>query len=394
MRRTSIHLAICIALGTPVPALAESVEDRLARLEALVVQLQERLVEQEATITEQKTLLEGTPERVKEIADELAQERGAAPAEAWYRNIDVAGLVEIEASHASDFADEDASDIALATFELGVASRVTDWVEVGAALLFEEDDTPLEIDVAFATIGNPERSPWFFTGGQIYVPFGIYESHMVSDPLTLELGETRETALQAGFLQDAFSGSVYVFNGEIDEDGDDEVASWGAELGFGQALAGGEVAAGIGYVSNLGDSDSFQEITPGDGDHVGAWTLHALGSFGPVTLVAEYLAAADDFEAPGVAGLDGAEPSAWNLEAGYGFDLGALPASVAVGYQGTDEAVALELPERRILAALSLGLYENTALTFEWAHDEDYDLGDGGTGEDGNTLTAQLAVEF
>ena len=37
---------------------------------------------------------------------------------------------------------------------------------------------------------------------------------------------------------------------------------------------------------------------------------------------------------------------------------------------------------------------DNTALSFEWAHDTDYDVADGGTGENADTLTAQLAVEF
>ncbi len=87
------------------------------------------------------------------------------------------------------------------------------------------------VDVAFVTIANPEQSPLFLTAGQIYVPFGAYETNLVSDPLTLEIGETRETALQGGFVRGGFNGSVYVFNGTNKKDGKNQIGSWGANLG-------------------------------------------------------------------------------------------------------------------------------------------------------------------
>jgi uncharacterized coiled-coil protein SlyX len=411
MPRTPITLAVGLALGTSLPAAADTLEERLARMEALVADLQERveaqedtIADQQRTITEQQTLIEGTPQHVKKLADELAAAEGEAPAEAWFRNVEIAGLVEVEAGYSDygdGFVDEDSSDVVLATFELGIASQITPWVEAGASLLYEDDgETQLDVDTAFVTLANPDRSPLFVTAGQIYVPFGLYETNMVSDPLTLEVGETRESTLQVGFFQESFAGSVYLFNGDIDEDGDDELTSWGAEAGFGGPLGGGEVTAGIGYISNLGDADALQDplkdnLGSSQTDHVSAWTAHAVGRFGALSLIAEYLAAADDFED---GALDfrgsGAEPSAWNLEAGYDLELGAMPATVALGIQGTDEAVGLGLPEQRILAAVSLGIYENTALSFEWAYDEDYDMGDGGSGNDGNVVTAQLAVEF
>ena len=41
-----------------------------------------------------------------------------------------------------------------------------------------------------------------------------------------------------------------------------------------------------------------------------------------------------------------------------------------------------------------MSLFENTALSFEWMHDKDYDTNNGGSGNDADTATAQLAVEF
>ena len=100
----------------------------------------------------------------------------------------------------------------------------------------------------------------------------------------------------------------------------------------------------------------------------------------------------------------GTEPRAWNIEAGYNFNIANMESTVAVGYQGSDEALGLGLPERRTIAALSMEVYENTTLSFEYAHDSDYDTsessidGEGevvkGTDKSADTLTMKLAVEF
>ena len=96
-----------------------------------------------------------------------------------------------------------------------------------------------------------------------------------------------------------------------------------------------------------------------------------------------------------------AEPRAWNLEAGYSFELAGRESTLAVGYQESSEAIALGLPETRTSVALAVALMENTSLAFEWAHDEDYATTDtdavtgaAGSGEESDTVTVQLAVEF
>ncbi len=66
----------------------------------------------------------------------------------------------------------------------------------------------------------------------------------------------------------------------------------------------------------------------------------------------------------------------------------------AVAYQGTDEAVALGLPKESWLVGWSIGILENTALSFEYRHDSDYSTSEGSTDDSGNSFVAQLAVEF
>lgn len=67
---------------------------------------------------------------------------------------------------------------------------------------------------------------------------------------------------------------------------------------------------------------------------------------------------------------------------------------MGVAWQGTKEALALELPETRVLAAISVEIFENTALSLEYAHDEDYSTSEGGSGDDADTFTLQLATSF
>ena len=89
-----------------------------------------------------------------------------------------------------------------------------------------------------------------------------------------------------------------------------------------------------------------------------------------------------------------ARPRSWNLEAGYDFEITGKETTLSIAWQGTAEALALTLPEIRYLAVTSIGIFEHTTLSLEWAHDKDYSGSDGGTGDDTDSFTAQLAVEF
>ncbi len=62
--------------------------------------------------------------------------------------------------------------------------------------------------------------------------------------------------------------------------------------------------------------------------------------------------------------------------------------------QGTNESLALSLPESRFGAAATVEILDKAAVTLEYLRDEDYGITDGGTGENGHTATVKLAVEF
>ena len=408
MKASVLSAAAGLALATHASAgFAESIEARLERLEAQNRALEETVRRHEATIAEQRAMTAGTPERLEALEENLEDKRIAeegAGAGAWFRNIEIAGLVEVEASYVSPYEGDSESDIILATVELAISSQVNDWVEVGVSFLYEEDETDLEVDEAYIRLANLDASPVFLTAGQIYVPFGTYETNLVSDPLTLEIGEARESAIQLGFVQGEFSGSVYAFNGDHKVDGDNEIGSWGANLGFAHEEEARAWAFGVGYISDLGDSDTLQDIIDENLDGVGiddpsertgGWTISAVGAFGPFSLIGEYLAATEEFDADALSfDGDGAKPSAWNIEAGYSFEVMGRESIAAIAYQGTREALGIDLPEERWLLGWSVEIFDNTALSFEWAHDSDYGESDGGTGESAESFVAQLAVEF
>ena len=88
-------------------------------------------------------------------------------------------------------------------------------------------------------------------------------------------------------------------------------------------------------------------------------TSTACSAVVPLFVIAEYVAALDDFQ-PGESTFDGqrAAPSAFDIEAGYHLMLAGKGAISAIACRGTDQAVALELPEKPVLVALSVEVME------------------------------------
>ena len=314
--------------------------------------------------------------------------------------VTLSGVVEVEAASAEDFDGAESSDITLATVELGLDAEITQMVNAHLLLLWEEDDTePMDLDEGTITLGNLEKFPLYLTAGKMYVPFGAFESNMISDPLTLELGETRESAAQVGFEASGFYGSFYAFNSDINETGDDdEIKSFGANVGYGLENDSMFLDLGVGWINNLASSDSLTDYL-GSGaeiqDYPAGLTAHLTLGYGPFMLIGEYLGALDAFQASElVFNGTGAEPNAWNIEAAYTREIKGKETTFAVGYQKTDEALALELPEERMIASVGVEIMDNTSLAVEYLSDEDYSVNDGGTGNDANGATLQLAVEF
>ncbi len=337
----------------------------------------------------------------------LALPMGATAAE-----LEISGAVEVEVSSGDSFQDTtsaerntDSSGVALATVELGFNAQINDKVSASVLLLHEDGDTdPPEIDEGFISIdmGNGLS----LDTGRMYAPFGVYETNMVSDPLTLELGETQITAVKLNYENKGVYGSVYVFNGDTieastDTTGDDTMEHNGLSVGYLWETEQYSLDVGLDYINSIGNSGGIIESLPGstvnDGgpgkvqSYVSGTVFHWIYNRENINFIVEYLQAdkfdtADNILFKG----KGAEPSALNVELGYSLNWG----TVAASYQTTEEALTLGQPETRILVGASMDIAENTSLGLEYLKDEDYSVADGGTGKDASTITAQLAVSF
>jgi hypothetical protein len=379
--------------------LKQELEAAKKRLERLETQLKERPADRQAAgeVHEGSSIgVKGLADRVRRVEQQLKDKPLFG---AWADRLTFNGVIEAEAAYEDiDFddpgqEDEDSSDIALATVELGIDADIAKHVGGHVLFLWEEDDTEeVVVDEGFIILDGEDVLPMYLNAGKMYVPFGYFESHFISDPLTLELGETRESAVKVGFANDMFDLCLTGFNGDIDETGDDDhIKGYVGSATFTlpeKTLPDLGLMAGVSYISNIADSDGLEGETTGEvDDYVGG-----LGSFVSVSYLerffveAEYVGALDSFEA-GELSFDGGEelePKTWNIE------LAVVPVEqleLALRYEGGDDLGDL-LPETQYGAAVTYSLFENTALAVEYLH------GEFENDDERDAVTAQLAVEF
>ena len=318
-------------------------------------------------------------QRITELESKIASTN-----ESWYDTLSFSGLIEIQADYTNPDSGDSSSDLVVATAALGIEAILTENLSMTLALLYEEDDTDLEVDVATLSYINSNNG-LSFTLGQDYLPFGNYSTTLINDPLTLELGEARETTLVANYENGQFTGAFYVFNGDQDEDDRDQLTNFGTRIVF----TDDQVTVGIDYISNLADSDSLQEGDYGLGsgeDVVDGTSVYSKFTIESVQFFVEHLRALDKFAVDG----NNSEPTATHVEIAYA--MGAF--TYAAAYHKTDEALFLALPEERFSLGLITEVLGGLNLGMELVRDEDYATTDGGTGEFTDSIVIQLAAEF
>ena len=376
-----------------------SLKNRITMLEE---QLGPEEVKEETKAEEKRPFhsVKGLAQRLSKVEDELKEKRLLGK---WAERIQLSGLVEVEASYEKvnyknpAIRDEDSSDIALAKVELGVDVDLSRNVKGHVLFLWEEDNTEqVEVDEAFIAFSGADKLPLYLNAGRMYVPFGRFESHFISDPLTLQLGETRESAVVGCFRNDWLELSLGAFNGDIDKTGTDNHI--GSYVGSGifilpkEIISGLDFSGGVSFLSNIADSNGLQEVGTGVSgptlqEHISGFSAFLSASFmDRFCLEAEYLGATERFK-PGELSFDGGQalrPKAWNSEVAYKVTEGL---EFAVRYEGSDDCGNF-LPKEQYGGALIYRLLENTSLGFEFLHgkfenDDKRDL-----------LTVQVGTEF
>ncbi len=333
--------------------------------------------------------------RVKKLENRL--EEGG-----WIDRIALSGTIEAEAGYINtDIADPeekdmDESDVILATAVLGVYVEIVKHVSGHIVFLWEEDSTePVNIDEGFITIDGKDVVPMYFNVGKLYVPFGNFASHMISDSLTVEIGETRESAVQVGIFNDILNLSVAAFNGDIGSTGDDDtISSYVGSVQFTlpeSTIANFGLSVGASYISNIADSDGLSdEIATAEGtleDHVaGLGAFISMSVMDMIFIEAEYIGATDEFEAGELfddTDTEKRQPIAMNFELAVTL-IDAI--ELAIRYEKTEDVTSL--PETQYGAAIVYSLFSNTTIAVEYLHGEfEYD-------DETNVVTTQLAIEF
>ncbi|RJQ85935.1 MAG: LbtU family siderophore porin [Desulfobacteraceae bacterium] len=316
----------------------------------------------------------------------------------WFERIKIGGLIEVEAGYNRiDFDDrtiddERGSDVDLATVELAVDANIAKYIDGHVLFKYEEDE--LFVDEGFITLTGTDNFPAYLIAGRQYIPFGNFESHFITDPTTLELGETNEGAVVVGYglggeLVDICVG---VFNGKTKEaDANDHIDNLAGRMVV-TPVEG--ITFGASFTSNLAAADSFADQVQRDlNDTVAGWSAFLTLTLSErLTFFGEYVAALEDFEAGEL--YDGADtrkcrPAAWNLELGYAF-TDRWQAALRYGGSTDGDAGSGEfLPTAQYGAIINWTLFENTKLGLEYLRSEfenDYQTSD--------AFAAQLAIQF
>lgn len=345
----------------------------------------------------------------EELKEELKQERGLLAG--IQDRIQFSGYIEFGGAWQDfeymDGSSVDESDFALTTVELTAEAEVNNWVNVEATLLyedptFENDETSVDLDAAILTIGNTEKHPLYFAAGAMYVPFGALLTHfpddpLIDQPLTLLLGETREKAALLGVEYGGFSVAGYLFNGDVDEAGEEnQIENYGLDANYSfDDEAGFEILVGASYISNIADSDGLEDVGEVE-EYVGGFDAYLHVGYADLFLDAECMSALDDFDpsefSTGAGGANGAQPVVWNLEVGYNFEWG-KGLEIAFKYAGSDESDSLGFPEKRYGICFNQGIFDGVTASLAYLHD-DYEDSDVDTRDERDVVFGQIAIEF
>ena len=181
----------------------------IERIEQRVRYLEDRVAAQDRTIVEKDKQIS----RLESLGD------------GWFTNVELGGAVEVELVSEKDFEGVSSNGLDAATVDVGVAAQVNDWVAADIALTMD-DDGKIEVDEAIMTITPPDSPVSVITGRQ-GVPFGVYKTSLVSDPLTMDLGDTADDALQLALEHGNMTGAAFLFKGDNDRGGDDQIQNFG-----------------------------------------------------------------------------------------------------------------------------------------------------------------------
>lgn len=264
----------------------------------------------------------------------------------------------------------ESSEVVLRTAQLGWKSTIDEDIIGNFTLLWEENQTdPINVDV-----GNIQmRSGIFdFTVGRLYPPFGTYNSHFITNPITQELGETRLSAIQVHSAPSSvFETSVTLAKGKTykDTSAGTKTGDFCLRMDFHPNIRKKTpLQVSAQYLSNLADTKAAM-LGPASTGTVLKKVVHGYGanlglSNSSWDFSAEYIGAAKRF-AP--QNLDkngdsiGDRPRAWNIELSRNLRKNH---SIALKYEGSRQF--MDFPRSQFGIDSSWGIDEGVTVSTEY----------------------------
>ncbi len=409
--KKGINILLCLFMGSLMfsfQAFAEEMSNYELMQELKATQKRVELLENQLQNRVEKPRVKGeqhkqSPVGVKSLGDRVRRLEKQSEENpllgTWAEKITLSGLIEVEGSYEDvDYddpgtPDEDSSDIALAKVELGIDADIAKHVGGHILFLWEDGDDSVNFDEGFIILDGEDVVPLYMNVGKLYVPFGNFESHFISDPLTLEIGETSEGAVKAGYTNEWVEACVSVFNGDVDETGDNDshIDDFVASINITPTISEDfNLSFGVSYISNIAESDGLEGETSGTivEDVAGMGAFVSIAYKERFFLELEYVSAIDNFHAGDLSFDNGSrdlEPETWNIEFAF---LPIEDLELAVRYEGGNDLGDNFLPDTRYGGVVSYSLFEATTLAAEYLHSS-YENDD-----EADTFTVQLGVEF
>ena len=123
------------------------------------------------------------------------------------------GAIELDYSYADDSdtgdntVNDSASDLDIGTVEVGLEVAFHEYV-TGSLLLkgaaLDSDDDRVFWDEAVISM-QKDGLPIYFVGGRRGQPFGLFESHLINDPITQDCYEIAKTGVTVGYTTDSLA---------------------------------------------------------------------------------------------------------------------------------------------------------------------------------------------
>ena len=332
------------------------------------------------------------------VAEDAEEAAPAFPLRSSLENVTVEGLVEVSAAWSKQGSDKD-TDVNVDTVELDLGFEATDRLSASIALLYEEgeEDNHVVVDSAEIVYEFADAFPGLsLHAGKIYMPFGSFETALISDPLTLELGEISDGAVGLVFESEFVDLAAYAFAGDINDETDDAEKLQYVAAATLKPFEGLSLKAAV--LSDICEAaldddvaDTLEKLAEEglDPSYDGALGVNfaALLELGDFTIAAEYLAAAEDVE---FCGEKAGKPQTWSIDVAW---AATDRLTLAARYEGSKEFLPEEMPEKQFGVGGEYAFDDNLSLAVEYLFGQ-FDDVDGEEQDDRHVATAKIAFAF